>query len=155
MSQLVLWKQTYRRGWSIPCRYLSKLMKGRSSFSSFFVRGTLNIKTGKQQCLTSYRVHTCFPSKWKVGQCHQVEIFEDHLTYLGLFWKDSSNRAKFYAFTVLPFGYRPPLTCSPKFLSLSRNIEDTLGHLHCCFSWQRMGYWKGFSSVQFFTSGCS
>lgn len=67
MSQLVLWKQTYRRGWSIPCRYLSKLMKRRSSFSSFFVRGTLNIKTGKQQCLTPYRVHTCFPSKWKVS----------------------------------------------------------------------------------------
>ena len=65
---------------------------------------------------------------------HQVEIFEDHLTYLGLSWKDRSNHVKFYVFTVLPFGYRPSLTCSPKFLSLSRNIEDTLGHLHCCFS---------------------
>ena len=33
-----------------------------------------------------------------------------------------SNQVKFYAVTVLPFDYRPSLTCSQKFLSLLRNI---------------------------------
>ena len=77
----------------------------------------------KQLCLTSRGVHICFPSTWKVATTTLkfLMAIKDILVFPGSIpipIKWSSMCLQFYL-----SDYRPPLTCSQKFLSLLRNIE--------------------------------
>ena len=63
------------------------------------------IKFDDWKCLENYLEYTdgyLFKFDLKSGY-HQIDMFEEHQTYLGFSWK-IDNIVKLFVFTVLPFG---------------------------------------------------